>query len=108
MLLHVTDAEYLTDYTIKLTFNDGRIGTVNLFDTLVGPVFEPLKKISLFMQCKVDKELETLVWPNGADFAPEYLYFLAFQDIPKLQAQFQQGGYQSSQSLSLSCEFKHD
>jgi hypothetical protein len=37
-------------------------------------MFEPLKDPDLFLQAKVDPELETVIWPNGADLAPEFLY----------------------------------
>jgi hypothetical protein len=37
-------------------------------------MFEPLKDPDLFLQAKLDPELETLIWPNGADLAPEFLY----------------------------------
>jgi hypothetical protein len=37
-------------------------------------MFEPLKDPDLFLQVKVDPELETVIWPNGADLAPEFLY----------------------------------
>ncbi|HLQ01326.1 MAG TPA: hypothetical protein VK143_03400 [Burkholderiales bacterium] len=40
---------------------------------LHGPVFEPLKNIDYFRRFTVHTELHTLVWPNGADFAPEFL-----------------------------------
>jgi uncharacterized protein YeaC (DUF1315 family) len=42
-------------------------------------MFEPLKKPEVFQQVKVDPELETVVWPNGADLAPEFLYQAAQQ-----------------------------
>ena len=84
IFLHVTKVEYLHDYAIRLTFNDGRQGEANLTDVLSGPVFEPLRDQALFAQVAVEPELETAAWPNGADLAPEFLYFKAFQDDPIL------------------------
>jgi hypothetical protein len=51
------------------------------------------KDKSFFAQVRVDKELETITWPNGADFAPEYLYFQAFKNEPELQGKFKEWGY---------------
>jgi len=74
MFLHVKKAQYLHDYVIWLRFNDGAEGEIDLKNELDGEVFEPLKDIRLFRQFHVDAELETIVWSNGADIAPEYLY----------------------------------
>ena len=74
MILHVTEAKYLRDYVIRVHFNDGAAGEVNLAGELEGEVFGPLKDISLFKAFKVDPELGTVVWKNGADLAPEFLY----------------------------------
>ncbi len=74
MILHVKEAKYLHDYTRWLKFNDGTEGMVDLQDELYGEVFEPLKNIERFKSFKVDPELETIVWDNGADIAPEFLY----------------------------------
>jgi len=93
MLLHVREAKYLGDYRIELLFSDGSRGIADLSESLRGPIFEPLKNRSAFAQLEVDPELETIVWPNGADVAPEYLYFLAFRDLPELQEQFREWGY---------------
>jgi hypothetical protein len=93
MILHVTEARYLDGYRIEVSFNDGRKGTVDLSGALGGPVFQPLKDIAVFAQLKLDKELDTVSWPNGADMAPEYLYFRAFKDEPGLQDQFKTWGY---------------
>ena len=65
----------------------------NLADALSGPVFEPLRDQALFAQVAVEPELETVTWPNGADLAPEFLYFKAFQDDPTLTRQFEEWGY---------------
>lgn len=93
MFLHVTEAKYLGGYKVAVSFNDGRTGVADLSAALKGTVFEPLKDISVFSQLRVDDELETIVWPNGADLAPEYIYFQTFRDNPDLQAQFRKWGY---------------
>ncbi len=74
MILHVKEAKYLHDYVLWLRFNDGAEGVVDLKDELYGEVFEPLKDIERFKSFKVDPDLETIVWDNGADLAPEFLY----------------------------------
>ena len=74
MFLHVKEAKYIKDYIIWIRCNNGAEGEINLSSELYGEVFEPLKNIDLFKQFKVDPEIETIVWENGADFAPEFLY----------------------------------
>ncbi len=74
MILHVREAKYVRGFVIWLRFNDGAEGEVDLSGELDGDVFEPLKEIKFFKSFRVDPELETLVWENGADFAPEFLY----------------------------------
>ena len=74
MILHVKQAKYLHDYVIWLRFNDGAEGEVDLADELEGEVFGPLKDVSKFKSFKVDPVLGTIVWENGADLAPEFLY----------------------------------
>jgi hypothetical protein len=73
-LLHVREATYLRDYVIGLRFNNGAEGEIDLASELEGEVFGPLKDQQLFQQFRVDPELETIVWENGADLAPEFLY----------------------------------
>jgi hypothetical protein len=71
MLIQVEEARYLGAHRVWLRFSDGRAGEIDLADALGGPVFEPLRDPSYFSGFAVD---ETLIWPNGADFAPEFLY----------------------------------
>ena len=47
---------------------------IDLSDELYGPVFEPLRDREYFVRFQVDPEAHTLTWPNGADFAPEFLH----------------------------------
>ena len=76
MILHVIEAEYLRDYVIWIRFNDGASGEVDLAAELDGEVFVSLKDIKEFKKFGVDPILETIVWENGADLAPEFLYDL--------------------------------
>jgi len=73
--IRVTDVEPLDRFKLRLCFNDGRKRIVDLEDELWGPVFEPLKADpELFRQVRVDDEIGTIVWPNGADMDPDVLH----------------------------------
>ncbi len=74
MTPRIESAEYLESYKIRLVFSDGKIRIIDLEDELWGEMFEPLKNLDAFQQFKVHPELRTIVWPNGADLAPEFLY----------------------------------
>jgi hypothetical protein len=71
-LPHVVQASYERAFRIRLTFNDGVEASVDFQPWLTGEVFEPLKKTSYFKKFFIDGG--TVVWPNGADIAPETLY----------------------------------
>jgi hypothetical protein len=73
MILRVIDARLVRDFVVWVRFNDGSEGEVDLSDELEGPVFEPLKDPKVFAQFKLDPDIHTIVWPNGADLAPEFL-----------------------------------
>jgi hypothetical protein len=72
-LARLIEAHYLSGHRVWLRFDDGAAGEIDLADELTGPVFEPLRDIDAFRQFTLDHELRTLVWPNGADLAPEFL-----------------------------------
>ena len=75
MTPQLTNAEYDGDYRIKVYFEDGTNGVIDLEQELWGEVFEPLKDLSMFKKFVLDSELQTIVWPStGADLAPEFLY----------------------------------
>ena len=74
MLPRIVKAEARSDFRVLVEFGDGTSGEIDLADELWGEVFELLKDPSVFAQLFVDSELGTIVWPNGADFAPEFLY----------------------------------
>lgn len=73
-LVDVVAVRHIRDYVVWLRFEDGTEGEVDLRSSLRGPVFEPLGDIEYFKQVRVDPEIGTIVWPNGADIAPETLY----------------------------------
>ena len=73
-MIRVTDARHVRDYVVWVRFNDGTQGNVDLSDELAGTVFEPLRDMAFFVQFEVHPETHTLAWPNGADFAPEFLH----------------------------------
>ena len=73
MAARIVTAQYVRDYKIRLRFDNGVEGEVDLSDELSGQIFEPLKNVQFFRRFELHPELRTLVWPNGADFAPEFL-----------------------------------
>jgi hypothetical protein len=73
MLPHVINARHVSGHTVWVQFDDGAEGEIDLSPELHGEVFEPLRSVDYFRAFSVHPELKTLVWPNGADFAPEFL-----------------------------------
>ena len=73
MLPRVVDARHAQGYRVWLKFADGSSGEIDLTDQLSGPIFEPLRDVELFATFRVDADLDTITWPNGADFSPEWL-----------------------------------
>lgn len=70
----VKSVKYLSDYKLLLSFEDGSFRQVDLEPHLDGEVFEPLKDITNFKSVHVNRELDTVVWNNGADMSPDFLY----------------------------------
>jgi len=93
MFLHVIQAKYIEDYKIEVLFNDGKKGVANLVDVLNKGIFQSLQDKKKFSSFIVDKDLETVVWSNGVDLAPEYIYFQAFKKNLTLKEKFKEWGY---------------
>jgi hypothetical protein len=71
----ICSVETLGGFALRLGFDDGTVREIDLEADLWGPVFEPLRNDpQLFRQVRVDEELGTIVWPNGADFDPDVLH----------------------------------
>ena len=74
MNYHIVEARYVAGHVVWLRFRDGTSGEIDLKPALQGPVFEPLRDLHVFQQFQIHPEFHTLVWPNGADMAPEFLH----------------------------------
>lgn len=70
-ILLVTSAEYVGNYTLLCTFNNGEKKKVDLSPLLNLPAYAELKDEDEFLRYGVD---DTVFWANGADIAPEYLF----------------------------------
>jgi hypothetical protein len=79
-MMHFLKAvKYLSDYNLLLTFEDDTLRQVDLAPHLDGEVFEPLKDLSNFKSVHLNSDLDTIVWKNGADMSPDFLYEI---DVP--------------------------
>ena len=61
-------------YTLRVRFDDGTEQVINFEPMLAGELYRALKILSIFNQVRIDPEVHTLVWPNGADFDPATLH----------------------------------
>ena len=61
-------------YTLCVRFDDNSEQTIDFRPVLAGELYGPLRNLELFNQVRIDPEVETLVWPNGADFDPATLH----------------------------------
>lgn len=82
-ILHILSAEVVGDHLLRLEFDNHMLKTVNCRPLLEGPVFEPLQDPKYFARVVVDPICGTVVWPNGADFAPEALYELPNEETDR-------------------------
>jgi len=75
MLKDIVFASPLDGHRLHIRYEDGVEGVVDL-EAIVGfrGVFAPLRDSAYFSQVRVDPELGTVLWPNGADLDPDVLY----------------------------------
>lgn len=74
MIPQLIEAAHAGDYRLRLRFADGTVGEIDLRNELWGPVFGPLRNPEMFKGFSLNRELNTVCWPTGADLAPEFLY----------------------------------
>ena len=78
-LIDVVDVRPLDGHKLELSFDDGLTAIVDL-DRVISSfegVFAPLRDLEYFRLVRVDPEIGTIVWPNGADLCPDVLYSYA-------------------------------
>ncbi|MEZ6075328.1 MAG: DUF2442 domain-containing protein [Pirellulaceae bacterium] len=80
MILNILDAKLAGPNALDVTFNDGSRFVVDLRPLLTGAMFEPLLDPAVFAQFSLDPVCRTIVWPNGADLAPEAIRDLALAE----------------------------
>lgn len=73
-LYRVLSFEIVAPYTLRVQFDDNTWQTIDLQPILKGELYGPLRDVTLFNQVRIDPEVHTLVWPNGADFDPATLH----------------------------------
>jgi len=73
-IVRIKNFSFEAPYTLRLHFNDEKQQVINFLPILHGEIYGPLQESSLFNQVKLDDEVGTIVWPNGADFDPATLY----------------------------------
>jgi hypothetical protein len=75
-LPRVRAVKVLSGFCVHLTFADGLEKEIDLESHLLGPIFEPIRRDpQLFAAVQIDEAGDTICWPNGADIAPETLYY---------------------------------
>jgi hypothetical protein len=73
-IYRVTSFKIIRPYTLQIHFNDGAEQEIDFQPILAGELYRPLRDLELFEQVRLDPEVHTLVWPNGADFDPATLH----------------------------------
>lgn len=70
----VESFEIVGPYTLDVRFDDSKTVRINFEPVLHGELYGPLRSLPVFEQVKIDPEVKTLIWPNGADFNPSTLH----------------------------------
>ncbi|MBS1659193.1 MAG: DUF2442 domain-containing protein [Bacteroidetes bacterium] len=70
----ITACKKVAPFTLELTFDDNKMQVINFEPVLCGELYGPLRDENLFDQVRIDSEVQTIFWPNGADFEPSLLH----------------------------------
>ena len=83
IVVWVTEANALPESRLRVRFSDGAEGEVDLKEFIVAdhrPIVAELRNPATFAAIRV--EMDTVVWANGFDLAPEFLYAKAQAHSP--------------------------
>jgi hypothetical protein len=73
-IYRVSSFRKVAPFTLNIQFDDGTFQTIDFRPILKGELYGPLQEPAVFDQVRIDPEIHTLVWPNGADFDPAILH----------------------------------
>ncbi len=73
-IYRVRSFEIAAPYALRIRFDDNTEQMIDFGPVLAGEIYKPLRDLLLFNQVRIDPEVHTLVWPNGADFDPATLH----------------------------------
>ena len=79
-IYRISSFQKVAPFTLRVQFDDGTFQIIDFRPVLKGELYGPLQDPTLFDQVRIDPEVHTLVWPNGADFDPATLH-----DWPQLK-----------------------
>ncbi len=95
-IYRVESVERVGPYALCLRFDDGLVRTIDFEPILAGELFGPLRDPAVFAQVRLDREVRTIVWPNGADFDPATLH-----DWPEHEGSFRAAAKRWGQPRAL-------
>ena len=71
----IVAVEHAGGFRLYLTFENGERRGVDVADVIeFTGVFAPLREPAYFRSVRVNRDVGTIVWPNGADLCPDVLY----------------------------------
>ena len=73
-IYRVVGFEIVAPHILRVRFDDDTAQTIDFRPVLAGELYSPLNDLNLFNGVRIDSEVHTLVWPNGADFDPATLH----------------------------------
>ena len=85
---YITDVQYDSGFKLFLQFEDGTWRIADLKKHLDGEMFEPLKNPEIFASAQLNADIDTVVWDNGADMSPDFLYEISApgEGVPQMKA----------------------